>query len=321
MFDIPDGDLDLLAIGEALVDLISVEETDSLATAKQFRKHQGGSPANLCVNLTKLGCRTGLVARVGQDPFGRFLAQELTQIGISTEGLVWDAETHTSIVFVSHTTGTPDFLACRAADFRLAPADIDPDLIRRARIVHSSMWPLSREPARSAVIRAFDIARERGCLISLDPNYSPHIWPDREAAVAVLAGILPRVSIVKPSLDDARRIFGEGQRVEDYIARFHDLGPRIVVFTMGGAGLLLSEQGDITHIPPSAIDVVDATGAGDAFWAGFLMALLDGHSLKTCAYVAREIAELKLTRVGPLPDHVDREAVYRRAGIASSSSR
>ena len=129
----------------------------------------------------------------------------------------------------------------------------------------------------------------------------------------MLAGVLRYTNIAKPSLDDARRIFGEGGRPEDYITRFHDLGPQLIVFTMGSKGVLLSECGTITHIPPRPIDVVDATGAGDAFWAGFLMALLDGHAFERCAYVARAVAELKLTHTGPLPDHMDREEIYRQA--------
>lgn len=99
---------------------------------------------------------------------------------------------------------------------------------------------------------------------------------------------------------------------EAYIARFHEMGPKTVVLTMGADGVLLSEEGTITHIPARPVEVVDATGAGDAFWAGFLVALLDGNSLRRCALFAREIVELKLTTVGPLPATIDRQAVYAR---------
>jgi sugar/nucleoside kinase (ribokinase family) len=79
---------------------------------------------------------------------------------------------------------------------------------------------------------------------------------------------------------------------------------------MGSKGILLSQGGEITHIPARPVEVVDVTGAGDSFWAAFLVALLDGNSLQRCALFAREIVEIKLTTVGPLPANIDRRAVY-----------
>jgi fructokinase len=79
---------------------------------------------------------------------------------------------------------------------------------------------------------------------------------------------------------------------------------------MGADGVLLSEEGKLSHIPARPIKVVDATGAGDSFWAGFLVALLDGNPLKRCVFFAREIVERKLATVGPLPDTIDRQEVY-----------
>jgi fructokinase len=81
---------------------------------------------------------------------------------------------------------------------------------------------------------------------------------------------------------------------------------------MGADGIILSEEGKLTRFPSRPIHVVDATGAGDSFWAGFLVALLDGNPLQRCVLFAREIVERKLTTVGPLPDNIDREQVYAR---------
>jgi len=89
------------------------------------------------------------------------------------------------------------------------------------------------------------------------------------------------------------------------------MGPRVVVFTMGGAGMILSVEGQQTFIPAQPVKVVDATGAGDSFWAGFLMALLDGHPLERCVLFAREIVGRKLARIGPLPDNLDRAEIYK----------
>jgi fructokinase len=312
MIPIPDGTLDLLAIGEVLVDFISLGKTDSLAGAQDFRRYQGGSPANIAVNVAKLGGKAGIVARAGDDAFGHFLKAVLTDAGVDTTELRLDPDAHTSIVFVARTAGTPDFQPMRGADYQLAPDDITTEVIQRARVVHTSTWPLSREPARSAIGVALKAARDAGRIVSLDPNYSPRVWPDRDEALTVLSEMFALATVTKPSLDDVSRIFGAGQLPEDYIARVHALGPQVVVLTMGHQGTLLSDGQTITHVPARPIKVADATGAGDAFWAGFLMALLDGYSLKHCAYAAREIAEQKLTRVGPLPDRMDRHAIHNR---------
>jgi len=308
---IPGSDLDLLVIGETLIDFISVEETESLLEATTFQRFAGGSPANIAANVAKLGGQAAVISKTGIDAFGQFLKAELSRAGVQTQYMVMDHRVRTSIIFVSRTRGTPDFEPFRDADFRLEPREISEEAIARAKVVHASMWPLSREPARSAVEKAFMLAQEQGKLISLDPNYSPRIWPDTREAREVIRHMMGYTTLTKPSLDDARRLFGEGQSPEHYIARFHEMGPRVVVFTMGGAGMILSVEGQQTFIPAQPVKVVDATGAGDSFWAGFLMALLDGHPLERCVLFAREIVGRKLARIGPLPDNLDRAEIYK----------
>ncbi len=308
---IPGGDLDLLVIGETLIDFISVEETESLLEATTFQRFAGGSPANIAANVAKLGGQAAVISKTGMGAFGQFLKAELGRAGVQTQYMVMDHRVRTSIIFVSRTKGTPDFEPFRDADFRLEPREISEEAIARAKVVHASMWPLSREPARSAVEKAFVLAQEQGKLISLDPNYSPRIWPDTREARQVIRHMMSYTTLTKPSLDDARRLFGEGQSPEHYIARFHEMGPRVVVFTMGGAGMILSVEGQQTFIPAQPVKVVDATGAGDSFWAGFLMALLDGHPLERCVLFAREIVGRKLARIGPLPDNLDRAEIYK----------
>jgi fructokinase len=308
--EIPQGDLDLLAIGETLVDFISFEETDSLRDAYTFRKYQGGSPANIAVYVAKLGGRAAVVSKTGIGAMGQFLKSELNRFGVNTRYMVMDHRVHTSVIFVTRTARTPDFEAFRSGDYQLEAHEVSQEAIQQARVVHASTFALSREPCRSAIEKAFELAQQQGKIISLDPNYSAQIWPDYREATEVIRHLLGYATITKPSLDDAHRLLGSGKRPEEYVELFHEMGPRIVVLTMGGEGILLSEEGRLTRIPARPIQVVDATGAGDSFWAGFLVALLDGHSLRRCALFAREIVERKLTSVGPLPDSIDRQQVY-----------
>jgi fructokinase len=309
---IPEGDLDLIAIGETLVDFISEEEAESLGEAYAFRKYQGGSPANIAVNVAKLGGTSAVISKTGIGNFGQFLKAELQRAGVITDYMVMDHMVHTTVIFVSRTEGTPDFEAFRAGDYKLEPAGVNEEAVARAKVIHASTFALSREPCRSAVERAFVLAGEHGKIISLDPNYSRQIWPNYREARDVLERVLGYATITKPSLDDAGRIFGAGEEPETYVEWFHEMGPPIVVLTMGADGILISEEGEAMYIPARKVEVVDATGAGDSFWAGFLIALLDGSSLRRCALFAREIVERKLTTVGPLPDDIDREEVYSR---------
>jgi fructokinase len=308
--EIPKGDLDVLAIGETLVDFISVEETDWLRNAYTFRKYQGGSPANIAVYVAKLGGQSAVVSKIGIGALGQFLKAELGRAGVITDYLVMDHRVHSSVVFISRTARTADFEPFRSGDYQLRPKEIDEEAIQRAKVVHASTWALSRDPCRSAIEKAFKLAQKYDKIISLDPNYSPVVWPDYREAGDVIRQMLSYATITKPSRDDASRLFGRDKTPEEYVQLFHTMGPQIVVFTMGADGILLSGDGELTHIPARHIKVVDATGAGDSFWAGFLVALLDGNPLKRCALFAREIVERKLTTVGPLPDSIDRQAVY-----------
>jgi fructokinase len=308
---IPDGDIDLLAVGETLIDFISEQKVARLRDAESFRRYLGGSPANIAVNVAKLGGRSAVISKIGADAFGQFIESELRRFGVSTDYLVVAEGVRTSIVFVARTTGTPDFEALRAGDYQLAPEEVMETAIARAKVVHASTFALSREPCRSAVRRAFTLAHERGKLISLDPNYSPQIWPDAGEARQVLAGLYRMTTLTKPSIDDARRLFGPTCTPEQGIARFHEMGARIVIFTMGRAGVLISEDGRLLgHLPARQVAAADATGAGDSFWAGFITALLDGNSLGRSVLFGREVVERKLQTVGPLPFAIDRSEVY-----------
>jgi sugar/nucleoside kinase (ribokinase family) len=261
--------------------------------------------------VSRLGHSAAIVGKIGCGPFGQFLKAGLERSGVNTDYVVMDPQAHTSIVFVSKTSGTPDFQPRRDGDYRLTPGDIPEEAIAGAGIVHTSTWPISREPSRSAVLKALQVASDRGRIISFDPNYSPVVWPNHEEARDVMRDVYRYVTITKASLDDVQRFLGLGYSPPEYVQMLHELGPRMVVLTMGSEGSLISENGRVLgHLPARQVEVKDATGAGDAFWAGFLVALLDGNPPERCLLFAREVVELKLGTVGPLPADVDREALY-----------
>lgn len=307
----PKTDIDVLTIGEVLVDFISTEVADSLRDAPTFTRYLGGSPANIATNVSRLGKTAAIISKTGIGAFGQFLKGELMYNGVNTDYLIMDHRVHTSIIFVSRTAGTPDFEPSRDGDYKFTPEEISEEAIDRAAVVHTSTWPLSREPSRSAVLKAFQMAHERKKVISFDPNYSPMVWPDYQEAQQVMRDVFQYTTVTKASLDDAHRFFSDEATPEEYIQRYHELGPKTVVFTMGKEGSMISENGNLLgHLPSRPIEVKDVTGAGDAFWSGFLVALLDGHSPEKCLMFAREVVELKLKSVGTLPAAIDRQELY-----------
>jgi fructokinase len=289
--------MDLVCIGELVVDRIAAGST--------VRTFFGGAPANVAVNYAQLGGEAAVIAKVGADSRGRCLLDGLKAHGVSTEGVVIDGQHQTSEVYI----GSAD-TACRPmrdADVHLRPDEIDVGLVTGCRILHTSAFSLTQEPSRSAVLEAVRLAKEEGKLVSLEPNFRSQVWPDHQEALRTLEELLPSVDAAKPSVEDARSLYGE-MAPEEYLRLFAALGPPVVVLTLGAEGCLLLDEGRITGVPGYRVDVVDTLGAGDAFWAGFLCKWLEGESCVEAARFGNAVAALKVRSVGavaPLP-HADR---------------
>lgn len=313
--------LDVLAIGESLIDLISDSERGSLSEARSFHLYPGGQPTNVAVNVARLGASAALVARVGDDPFGRFLRHYLETAGIETSYLSTTPHIQTTLVVVTRHNTTPDFAVYRGADAEMVPADMPLSLLSRTSLVHTSAFALSREPSRSTVLDFVKEAHQAGCLISFDPNYHPQLWEMHENPASIFARICPYVSLTKPSLDDCVRLFGAGQAPESYAAHFLEWGAQQVVLTMGSAGVLLANSAGTSHYSTEHVEVVDITGAGDSFWAGLLLATLDGFAMPEAIRAAQAVAAIKIQHVGPLSHMINRKALYTRIGLQRDGSK
>jgi len=304
---------DVLAFGEALIDLISGQVVSSLADAGQFQRFVGGEVTNVALNMARLGGRSAVVACVGDDGFGRYVRRQLEAAGVSIAGLLTTPLAPTTIAVNARQTMTPDFIIYRGADAHIRLADTHKEAIRTSRVVHTSAFALSREPARTSVLQALAFARQCGCLISLDPNYHARIWPDVADFQDRLREAYRFVNITKPSLDDSVRLFGPGLTPVAYAKRFLRWGPELVALTMGQQGVLLATNDGAFHrIKPSHADVADVTGAGDAFWAGLLTALLNGYPPPEAALFGQMVAEAKIGTVGPVSELPDRDLLYRQ---------
>ncbi len=301
----------VVVAGEALVDLITTEPVDDLAAAATFERHAGGSPANLATNLARLGVPVALVASVGDDSLGRFLRREAEGAGVRAR-LATRSDRPTSVVAVARSAGTPDFAVYRMADRDLRPDQLPDALLAGARLFHTSGFALSREPARATLLDAARRAVGLGLVVSIDVNFAPVTEGQRAEQQDAARQILALGPLVKCSHDDLARLWG-ADADSDHVAvdRLRQLGASLVCLTRGADGALVVGDDGAVEVPAEPVDAVDATGAGDAFWSGFLAAWLGGQSPPACARAGARMAALKLARAGPLPVRVDAEAVLR----------
>ncbi len=308
----PSEPLGAVVAGEVLVDLLTAEVTGDLGGGGVFERHAGGSPANLASNLARLGVPVALVASVGDDGFGRFLRRAVERAGVEVRLTVRDEPT--SLVAVARSAGTPDFVAYRAADRLLEPAQLPDALLRRARLFHTSGFALSREPARATLLDAAARARALGREVSVDLNFAPDTAARRVSDQEAARRVLALGPLVKCSRDDAERLWGHGAAGDDAaVDRLRHLGASLVCLTRGPDGALVVWEGGRAEVPAEPAEPADATGAGDAFWSGFLAAWLAGQAPPACARAGARMAARKLAHVGPLPDAVDAAVILGTA--------
>lgn len=290
----------VLAIGELLADVITENFVNDLSSATTFRMFQGGSTANVCANLQWMGCPATIVACVGSDGIGRFLLNELQRTGLDTKHVL-ESDTHpTSIVLVGRSNATPDFIAYRMADAQIE--NIGDELIDNCQVVHSCAFAMSKQPAQQNILRALQTAAEKGKQVSIDWNFAPAIWGDDDGK-NIFEAVCALNPLLKCSLDDVERFAGRSLSVEEAKTFLQPLPTMVTALTCGKDGVWYrSFENENWEFQPAAPveKVQDTTGAGDAFWSGFLNAFLRKYCMKDCIGEGIKIAAMKVQQLGPL---------------------
>lgn len=289
---------DILAIGELLIDMVGTTNRGILTYHQFF----GGSPANIAMNTKRLGLNSLVCAAVGDDRLGDFLKSTLELAEIDTSHIQTVPEA-TSMVVLNQSNGTPTPIFYRAADYRIKYDEKLEKAVEESKIIHFSTWPLSMSPAKDSLMRVLENAKQKRALACFDPNYHPAHWENPEAGKEEVKSIISMVDIVKPSEDDAERLFGANSH-EVQIEKFLCLGAKLVIMTLGKDGLLVSDGSAIHSLPSLADKVTNTTGAGDAFWSGFYAAIVNGYSVwESCQYGSAASAfKLKhLSSIAELP--------------------
>ena len=299
--------IDIICIGEVLIDFIGHEINTSINRTKDYHRFLGGSPTNVAVNSSRLGLHSILVASCGQDGLGDYVIRKLKANNVNTDFIGKSETIPTSVIFVSKSTETPDFIPYRQADCEIFENQLPDEIIANAKIFHTTCFALSKNPARQTILNRAKKAAELGLKLSIDINFSERIWPDREEAKQVLSEYLSNDPLVKLSEDDCYRLFASVKSEEFIFDYFHKMGVSTICLTKGKNGVVVSdiEKGLFFQKAIPIEEIKDTTGAGDAFWTGFLFAQLRQYDLNTSITIAQKLASIKLQNVGRLPDDIN----------------
>ena len=283
----------VLVVGELLIDLITPDFVNDLSKAESFQTRVGGSAANFARFCGKLGTEVKLLAAVGNDGFGDLALENLKSAGLSTDLINRLSQHSTSVIIVGKSHDTPDFIPYRDADHYITP--VAQTLIETCSVIHSTAFALSREPARDNILTAFEFAKRAGKQVSIDWNYAEKIWGSANHPSVVFDKVMSYLPLLKMSMDDACRFWNMRDNVDEVKQQMDKYSFAEVCLTNGAAGVHFKKHGEQwKHKNNLPTNVIDVTGAGDAFWSGFITAWLSNFSMDAAVDNALSVAKRRL---------------------------
>jgi sugar/nucleoside kinase (ribokinase family) len=261
-----------------------------------FEKHAAGAEGNVAIGVSRLGCSSGIISRVGNDEFGHFLLGTLKAEGVDTSHVAIDPVLPTASFFIQRGHPIPNkseafYYRKDSAGSKLSSRDVDTAYIASSKIFHlTGVTPALSESARDATIKATKAAKDEHVTLSIDTNIRLKLWSE-EAARACLRPLCESADIVFTSCPDSKIILNQDK--PDEIARaLHKAGVKTVVVKLGEKGAFASAGGETVSQPAIPTCVEDPTGAGDSFAATFLATQLKGWRLKDSLRAAAATAAL-----------------------------
>ena len=311
--------LDVVALGELLIDF-APRGTDGEGNPL-LAAQPGGAPGNFLAALSRYGARTAMLAKVGEDAFGRLLLDALEKAGVGTQGVRRDPEAFTTLAFVTlDSRGDRSFSFARkpGADTRLSFQELDLGLIDQARVFHFGSLSLTDEPVRSCTHQAVEYARGKGKLVTFDPNLRPALWTCQEQARQEILWGIGRADVVKLSGEEAAFLWGcaPQEGAQQLLRQF----PRVqlALLTLGAQGCLVQNRRAACRMGTPPVRPVDTTGAGDIFGGAAVARLLElgtppealsEEELRQVAQFATVAASLSTQRPGGIPSVPSRREV------------
>lgn len=334
---------DVITIGRSSVDLYGAQVGGRLEDMASFEKYIGGSPTNIAAGAARLGLKSALISRVGDEHMGRFIREQLQREGVNTDGLVTDKGRLTALVIL----GIRDqkqfplvFYRENCADMALCEADIDPEFIKSARAIVATGTHLSHPDTEAAVLKALTIARDNGQQTALDIDYRPNLWGlsghgDGENRFIAAPAVTERLQSSLHLFDvivGTEEEFHIAGGTTDTIAALRAVraissatlickrGP------MGAAafsGAIPNSLDEGESGPGFPIEVFNVLGAGDGFMSGLLKGWLDGEDWPKALTYANACGAFAVSRHGCAPAYPswDELQFFLKRGVVTPALR
>lgn len=290
---------DVITIGRVGVDVYPLQVGVGLEDVTSFGKFLGGSATNVAVAAAKYGLKSAVVTRTGNDPFGKFIHNELVRLGVSDEFVSGVAGLPTPVVFCE--IFPPDdfplyfYREPKAPDLEIKTEELDLDAIRDAKIYWSTVTGLSQEPSRSAHFAAWE-ARGRKSNTILDLDYRTMFWNSPEEATAQVSRALEHVTVAIGNKEECQVAVGETEPMRAADALL-ERGVELAIVKQGPKGVLAKTTSETVEVPPYFVDVVNGLGAGDSFGGAICYGLLQGWDLERMLKFANVAGALVASRL------------------------
>ena len=299
-----------VVFGRAGMDMFAEPIGTKSEFAENFRSDLGGSSANICAGLCKLGSEASLVTSVSDDAVGRFCVNRLNYYGVGTENVKLVAgEFRTSLAIYESCIDNFQNVIYRngAADFEVKPSEMDEVDYSQFTALITAGTVFAGQPSRDATFRAFENARAQGIPVIFDIDYRPYSWPSPQVASEVLSRAGEESDMIVGNDEEFGFMAGGMNKGLDKARDLASAGNRLVIYKMGeeGAITLYNNEEIKTGIFPT--EAIKPVGAGDSFMAGLLSSLASGYDLKNSVIRGSACASIVVSLPGcapAMPDEV-----------------
>jgi ribokinase len=289
---------------DVLMSISSYPQPGGDATAAEVVLRPGGSAANTALALTKLGVKTNMIGRTGDDTWADIALEPLAKAGVDIHSVQRDPDKPTGLIFIPVTAnGERTMFSYRGANLRISASDIEPQTLANSSILHLSGYNFLVSPQKEASYRAVELAQDMGIDLSMDIGTVPAARAKPE-----LERILPLLNLVILGSEEAGDLLSS-QTPEEAIPALLERGVSMVAFKLGQDGCIVADHTGTYRLPAFEVETVDTTGAGDAFCAGMLFARLHDLSLPAAGLLANALGGLATTVWGGGGDMPERGEV------------
>ena len=290
---------DVITIGRVGIDVYPLQVGVGLEDVTSFGKFLGGSATNVAVAAAKYGLKSAVITRTGNDPFGKYIHNELVRLGVSDEFVSGVTGLNTPVVFCE--IFPPDdfplyfYREPKAPDLEIKASELDLSAIRDAKIYWSTVTGLSQEPSRGAHFAAWE-ARGRKENTILDLDYRTMFWNSPEEATEQVTRALEHVTVAIGNKEECQVAVGETDPMRAADALL-ERGVELAIVKQGPKGVLAKTKDETIEVPPYFVDVVNGLGAGDSFGGAICFGLLQGYGLEKMLKFANVAGALVASRL------------------------